>query len=205
MTTDGPAYLMNAIKRRRTSRAYRGEPVARDAIDTLLEAVRWAPSAANTQPWELVLIDDEGVQRRLRDAYLQESLLHDERYQAVSRKQANLITAPLLIAVCGDDGSKRSYVDADDIPIEGQEELFLLSMGAAIQNLLLAATSLGLGTTWIARLARVPRVREILHIPDELRIISFVAVGVAASEARFTESLRLPMRDKTFRNRYGET
>lgn len=49
-----------------------------------------------------------------------------------------------------------------------------------------AGTSMGLGSTWIARLARVPRVREILHIPEGLRIVSFVALGIAANEIRFT-------------------
>ena len=202
---EGATYLLDVIKKRRTSRAYRPGAVSPEAIDidTMLEAVRWAPSAANTQPWELVLIDDEKIQRELRDAYLEESLLHDAHYQAVSRKQADLITAPLLIAVCGNVESKESYVDASEIPTEGQEDLFLMSMGAAIQNLLLVATSMGLGSTWIARLARVPQVREILHIPEGLRIVSFVALGIAADEVRFTESLRIPIREKTFHNHYG--
>ncbi len=200
---DGPASLLDIIKKRRTSREYRRGKVSSEATNALLEAVRWAPSAANTQPWELVLIDDDKIQRELRDAYLEESLLHDAHYQTVSGKQADLITVPLLIAVCGNVGSKESYVDASEIPTQGQEDLFLMSMGAAIQNLLLTATSIGLGSTWIARLARVPRVREILHIPGGLRIVSFVALGIAANEVRFTESLRIPIHEKTFHNHYG--
>ena len=87
----------------------------------MLEAVRWAPSAANTQPWELVLIDDETIQRQLRDAYLEESLLHDAHYQ----------------------------------------------------------------------------------IPEGLRIVSFVTMGITANETRFTENLRIPIHEKTFHNHYG--
>ena len=200
---DGPAYLLDVIKKRRTSRAYGAGKVSSEAIETILQAIRWAPSAANTQPWELILIDDEKIQRELRDAYLEESLLHDVHYQNVSKKQAELIAAPLLIAVCGNAGSKASYVDVSEIPSEGQEDLFLMSMGAAIQNLLLAASSMGLGSTWIARLARVPQVREILGVPEGLRIVSFVSLGVATNEVRFTESLRIPIHEKTFHNHYG--
>ena len=118
---DGPASLLDIIKKRRTNREYRRGKVSSEATNALLEAVRWAPSSANTQPWELVLIDDDKIQRELRDAYLEESLLHDAHYQTVSRKQADLITVPLLIAVCGKVGSKESYVDASEIPIRGQK------------------------------------------------------------------------------------
>jgi nitroreductase len=198
-----PYPMLDVIRRRRTARAYSARPVPRELVNDLLEAVRWAPSAANRQPWELIVVEDEDTKTSIRDGFLAEAARHDEAYQAVSGKQADLLLAPVLIAVCGTPAAKARFINAASLPEPARDELFLLSMGAAIQNLLLAAASLGLSTTWMARPARVPAIAEILGVPEDVQLVAIVAVGYGSDEPRFEEGLRTPISQKTHDGRFG--
>jgi nitroreductase len=198
----GRAQTLELMRCRRTARAHAGEAVPPDALASLLEAVRWAPSAANRQPWELIVVSDPELRRELRSAFVEEAAGHDPRYRVVTERQADLLLAPLLLAVCGDERTKGSFVNADEIGGGVQEELFLLTMGAAIENLLLMATACGLTSTWIARAARVPRVRELLGAPPWLRVMALVALGTG-SPPRSTEHMRRPIAEKVHENRFG--
>lgn len=196
--------FLDVVRKRRTARSYSPHPVPDEWIGWILEAARWAPSAANSQPWEFIVIDDPDCKAILKKLFLDEALQHqDSHYGSVTQKQAELLDNPVLIAVCGDPGSQDTYIDSPEIPEACRHELFQLTMGATIQNMLLAATRLGLGSTWIARLARVPGVAELLEVPAHLRIISFVAVGYGDREPYFSESLRRPIDEKTHHNRYS--
>jgi nitroreductase len=197
-----PAQTLELMRRRRTARAHAGDAVPGDAVASLLEAVRWAPSAANRQPWEVIIVSDREVQRSLRAAFLEEAVERDPRYRVVTERQADLLLAPLVLAVCGDERTKGSYINADELGVGVQEELFLLTMGAAIENLLLMATACGLTSTWIARAARVPRVRELLGMPPWLRLVALVALGTGSPPAS-TEYMRRPIAEKVHDNRFG--
>lgn len=190
------------MRRRRTARTHASEAVPPDALPSLLEAVRWAPSAANRQPWELVVITEERLKRRLRDAFVEEAAGRDPRYRSVTERQADLLLAPVVIAVCGDERTKASFVNADEIGGCVQDDLFLLTMGAAIENLLLAATACGLTSTWIARAARLPAARELLGAPAWLSIVALVALGVGVPPPS-TEHRRRPIAEKVHHNRFG--
>jgi nitroreductase len=189
------------MRRRRTARAHTGDAVPPEALAALLEAVRWAPSAANRQPWEIVVVSDRELRQSLRTAFVEEAGDRDPHYRVVTERQADLLLAPLVLAVCGDERTKDSFVNANELGGDVQEELFVLTMGAAIENLLLMATACGLASTWIARAARVPRVRELLGVPDWLRIVALVALGPGSSP-RSTEHMRRPMTDKVHDNRF---
>src|SRR4051794_39021266 len=196
------AQTLELMRHRRTSRTHTGEKVPPEVLAALLEAVRWAPSAANRQPWELIVVSDPTLQRELRAAFVEEAAEHDPRYRVVTERQADLLLAPLVLAVCGDERTKGSFVNADEIGGDVQEELFVLTMGAAIENLLLMATACGLTSTWIARAARVPRVRELLGVPPWLRILALVALGTGLPP-RSTEHMRRPIGEKVHANRFA--
>ena len=202
-----PDEILDLVRRRRTARAHRAGPIPEAAIAAVLEAARWAPSAANRQPWEFVVIGDAALKRRLRAAFLDEASGRDAKYRSVTEKQADLLLAPGLILVCGDPGTKARYINADAIGEDATEDLFLLSMGAAIQNMLLMATACGLTSTWIARPARIPAIRTLLDVPETLRTIAFVALGVAHARAdapgAWDEHMRTPIRDKLHADRFG--
>jgi nitroreductase len=197
------AETLELMRRRRTARVHRRDPVPQAALDALLAAVRWAPSAANRQPWELVVISDPEIKQALRAAFLADAASHDERYRTVSERQAALLLAPILIAVGADERTKSSLVNAAEIGSAVQDELLLLSLGAAIQNLLLMATASGLTSTWLARPARVPQVRELLAVAPWVRIVALIAFGVGDAPPRNDEHARHPITDKVHRERFG--
>jgi nitroreductase len=77
-------------------------------------------------------------------------------------------------------------------------------MGAMIQNMLLAATALGLDSTWIARLARIPEVSEILQIPEHLELVAFVVVGYTSQKLTASEGRRVAIMEKSYLDCYGQ-
>jgi nitroreductase len=200
-TEPDPSSLLGLMRRRRTARMHEGEAPSEETVALLLEAVRWSPSAANRQPWELILIRRDEVKRRLRELFVADAEGRDDRYRAVTERQADLLLAPLLIAVCGDTGTKESFVNAQALGGEVREELFTLSIGAAIQNLLLMTTACNLTSTWLARPARAAGVRELLSVPPSLRVVALVAVGTGG-QPRSTGH-RLPIAPKTHRDAFG--
>jgi coenzyme F420-0:L-glutamate ligase/coenzyme F420-1:gamma-L-glutamate ligase len=198
-----PASFLELARSRRTARTHAPAAIPEAAIDSVLEAARWAPSAANRQPWEFVVIRDPALKQALRQAFLAEAgdAAHGDKYRSVTEKQADLLLAPGLILVCGDPGTKARYINAEEIGAAVQEELFLLSMGAAIQNMLLAATAAGLTSTWIARPARIAAIQALLRVPERLRTVAFVGLGMAEAPARWSEQMRNPVKRHT--DRFG--
>ena len=198
--------FLKLARERRTSRGYVNTPVSNETISLILEAARWSPSAANTQPWEFIVIRDLEIKKAIQKAFLDESLEHeDRRYRKVSEQQAGLLLDPVLVGVCGKPASKNRFVNAKELTLTNQDELYLLSMGAMIQNMLLATTALELDSTWIARLARIPEVSKILQIPEALQLIAFIAIGLTSQKLTASEGRRIPVNEKTHLNRYGES
>jgi nitroreductase len=197
------AQTLELMRRRRTARSHSRDPVPPADIDALLAAVRWAPSAANRQPWQLVVISDSETKHALRAAFLADAAEHDRRYRAVSERQADLLLAPILIAVGADEGTKSAFVNASEIGAAAQEELLLLSLGAAIQNLLLMATASGLTSTWLARPARLPELRELLAVEPPIRMVALIALGVGETPLGRDEHARHPISEKVHSERFG--
>lgn len=197
--------FLKLARNRRTSRGYVDSPVPDETIWSILEAARWSPSAANTQPWEFIVIRDMKVKKALQRAFLDEASEHeDRRYRKVSEQQAGLLLETVLIGVCGKPASRERYVNSKELTRTSQDELYLLSMGAMIQNMLLAATALELNSTWIARLARIPEVSVIMGIPEQLELVAFVTIGLTSQKLTASEGRRIPVSKKVHLNRYGE-
>lgn len=148
---------MDAIFARRSIRSYQQKPVAKESIVELLKAAFAAPTAANAQPWEYVVTDDEQQLSKLREALI------FARYDA-----------PVAIAVCG---NMRLALKGPD------KELWVQDCSAAIENILIAATSMGLGTVWIGVYPIEQRVRDVQRIfemPEHVVPLSIVYVGYSA-------------------------
>ncbi len=111
--------IYETIKKRRSVRAYKSETVAEDKLKRILEAVRLAPSAHNSQPYKLIMVKDEEKKQHLAKA---------------SQNQFFVAEASIIIA---------------GILLEPKEEMALISLAIAIDHLTLAAAAEGLGTCWI--------------------------------------------------------
>jgi len=147
--------MIDLIKRRRSIRQYTSEDVSEEHVRLLLEAAMAAPSGSALDPWHFVVV---------RNAETRKKLAATHTYSDMCAR------APVVIAVCGDETVSRHWI-ADG--------------AAATENMLLAATSLGLGTVWIGvypRPEREAHVRQVLNIPDSIRILCLVPVGHPAEE-----------------------
>jgi len=171
--------LFEAIKTRRSIRAFTREEISDREIEKILDAARWAPSAGNIQPWIFVVVKDPGTKRRLSEAALSQFFIEE---------------APVVIVVCADqERSRRGYGS------RGANLYCIQDTAAATQNILLAAHALGLGACWVGAFNE-EEVRLILKIPRGIRPVAIVPIGHPAEKPRtiFKRPLSEVIRRKTF-------
>ncbi len=146
--------LQDVLQNRRSIRKYTEEPVSKEDIDLLMHAAMSGPSACNKTPWEFYVITDEAVLEKLRNA---------SRYSK--------IYAPLAIVVCG---SLSRALPSQLAPY------WIQDCSAATENILLAATDLGLGTVWCGihpQKRAEERVREALGLTEKQIPLNIIYVG----------------------------
>lgn len=148
--------VLEAIKSRRSIRAFKSQEIPEETINKLIEAACWAPSAGNIQPWEFIIVRNNEIKRRLVEAALGQEFIAE---------------APVVIVVCAnEERSARGY------GLRGKTLYCIQDTAAAIQNINLAAYSLGLGTCWIGAF-REEEAREALKIPNGIRPVAMIPVG----------------------------
>ncbi|MEM3549847.1 MAG: nitroreductase family protein [Candidatus Bathyarchaeia archaeon] len=153
--------VLEAIRGRRSVRAYKNVDVPADLAERLIDAARWAPSAGNIQPWEFILVRKLETKRKLAEAALGQYFIEE---------------APLVIVVCADENRS-----AQGYGVRGKALYCLQDTAAAIQNLHLAAYSMGLGTCWVGAF-REEEARKILEIPYGIRPVAIIPVGYPAEK-----------------------
>ena len=181
---------MKVIQDRRSIRQYTDEPVSEEHLEMILETARQAPSGENAQPWRFIIVRDEdtrkqlgavaggGSGRRFTAEFVTKKMqerfvsLEDEaKKKAIFEKltsgrvSAFLADAPVSIVVCG-------RKDVWDLPYD---------TSAAIENMLLMVTALGLGACWVIApcidIRDEERLKDLLGVPEGIKIISIIAVG----------------------------
>lgn len=190
--------LADAISRRRSIRRYFDISISDEQVECLLSAAGWAPSAHNRQPWRFSVLRARSAKQQLADA-MGAKLQADRRKDGdpetiiagdVSRSRVRIATAPLAIVI------SLSLVDMDSYPDERRTDaervMAIQSTAMAVQNLLLAATSLGLGACWMCAPLFCPEtVKEALRMPADWEPQALVTVGVPANEGK--PARRLPI------------
>lgn len=152
-------FVIEVIFRRRSIRRYQDRPVEREKLDILLQAAMAAPSAMNCRPWEFVIVTEAEKLEQFR-----RRLVFGNR------------NAPAAIVVCGNP--RRSKNPAAHL-------FWVQDCAAATENIMLAATSLGLGTVWIGVypvLAFMRIVRDAVALPRHVMPLCIVYVGYPAEE-----------------------
>ena len=147
------------IRTRRSIRGYRPDPVPEDVLQRILDAARVAPTAANRQPFQLIVITDPSTRARLKEVYDRDWFW----------------TAPVIIAGCVEtdkawqrsDGFNAAEVD----------------LSIVMDHLILAAADEGLGSCWICNFDE-SKAKQILGIPDGVRVIALTPLGLPAAEPR---------------------
>ncbi len=168
--------LFTAIKERRSCRNFLPTQVADEAIARILEAATWAPSPMNAQPWEFIVITNQELKEKIftEADERRKFLLEKSGWKWLGRYQVDfLLSVPVMIAVVGNPEKTGADRFLEDGGMGYQQ-----ACSAAIQNMLLTAHSLGLGSLWFT-LFDFSRMREILDIDPGKVPLALVCIGNA--------------------------
>ncbi len=149
--------FFDVVYSRRSVRYFKEEAVSDELVEKIVDAARWAPTACNRQAYRFIRITDKEILRKLVDAF---SSYYIEK-------------SPVVILVC--------YSNRTD-NVEYRD--YLQSVGAAIQNMQLAATALGLGAAWSDTLPPKNYVRRLLNIPWHYDPFAIVSIGYPAAKIK---------------------
>jgi len=206
---------MKVIQDRRSIREWTDEPISEEDLAMILEAGRQAPSGENAQPWRFIIVRDAETRKKLgalagggsgrrftaeyvtnqmqeRFANLQDDAKKKAAFEKLTSGQVSafLANAPLNIVVCGKK-------DVWDTPYD---------TSAAIENMLLMITALGLGACWVIApcidIRDEERIKAILDIPPGFKAISIISVGRPTRPHR--PRPRMPLNQLVFTEKWGD-
>jgi nitroreductase len=157
----GDLKIFRTIVARRTIRKFKPLPVARELLDRLVDAARLAPSAANVQPLEYIVVDDAALKAQVFPC----------------------LKWAAYIAPAGDPkpGEEPAAYIVTLVNSALREKMFEYDLGAAMENMILAGLEEGLGSCWMLSIDR-DKLRTVLGVPEGYRIDSVLALGTPAEE-----------------------
>ena len=170
--------LFESIRERRSVRKYEEKDIPEDVLHQVLEAVRWAPSWSNTQCWEIVVIKDTSVKKKLQGSFPPKG---NPAFKAI-------VAAPVLLALCGKLNTSGYYKDMVTTKFG---DWFMFDLGLATQTLCLAAHDLGLGTV-ITGLFDHDKAREVLNVPQGYELVSLIPMGYPAKRSSAPKRKEVP-------------
>lgn len=149
--------VFEAIKKRRSVRAYKDTPVPKEKILKIIEAARLAPSAGNRQPWRFIVVTRKDLRERLMEASFGQKFVGE---------------APVVIAAIG---LRPEHKMECDVPS------YAVDLAIAVDHMTLVACEEGLGTCWIGAF-RQDEVRKILRVPSKYKVVALLTLGYPADK-----------------------
>lgn len=188
--------FLQLSKARRSIRSFKPDPVPDEYVDKIIEAARWAPSGANSQPWEFVIIRNREIKEKILQLIKENGELARKMeltrekgmpWPAVLRPtdRPGFTEAPVWILLIGDIRTRKAY------PLTAYlnrgEDIFQSSLASTFLYMHLAATSLGLASQWVSSTA-TPYVqcmiKDLLKIPEYMEIYDMMALGNTAYQPK---------------------
>jgi nitroreductase len=162
--------LMEIIKKRRSVRKFEDKDIPDSELTKLLQAVKWSPSWANTQCWEIIVVKDADIKEKLKNTI------------GPKNPATNAIkNAPVVFAVCGKLKSSGYYKGISTTKFD--DLWFLYDLGLASQSLVLTAHNLGLSTV-IVGLFNHDDAKKILNVPEGYELLSLIPTGYPAQDPK---------------------
>ncbi len=146
--------FLELVRKRRSIRRYRPDPIPQEHLEYVLEAARLAPSWGNRQCWRFIVVRDPSKRR------------------AISQRDW-VAEAPAIIVGCADPTLSGSRFG---------QQYYMLDMGIAMEHMMLAAAEKGLGTCWIGGQFDEETVKRVLGVPPEIRVVAMTPIGYPAEE-----------------------
>jgi nitroreductase len=163
--------LLDAIMTRRSIRKYKPETVPQQTLERILEAARYAPSADNEQPWHFIIVDDAKIKDRL----------------SKRRWSGFIADSAFTVVGCAYIGNAHS------------RKWSTIDTTIALQNMVIAASSLGIGSCWVGDFQEA-EVKKMLEVPKDWKIVSLISFGYPNETPNATP--RKPLREITSHNRF---
>lgn len=151
--------IFEVIDKRRSVRKYKPEPIANDDLKKILETGRLAPSGGNRQPWSFIVVRDVETKKALSTA---------------ANNQKFIAGADVIVVALGDSRAAKMKLP---YKLSTSRISYLQDPMIAVEHMILAATALGYGTCWIGAFNE-NQVKQILKVPENLRVIAILPVGV---------------------------
>ena len=196
-----PAFF-ETLYAQRAIRRFKPDPVSRELIERIIEAATHAPSGGNRQPWAFVVVTDPAKKERIAEWYHEgwvgmyasdPSRPRNAIYRSAEYLAEHMAETPVLVFPCiAAGGGRRPSFQTGS------------SIYPAAQNLMLAATALGIGTVITTfHMRREGEVKELLGIPDDYATACMIAMGYPAEGERFGGAGRKPASEVTHYESWG--
>lgn len=197
--------FLDLAESRRSVRSFEpGRTVDREVLAMICDAGRWAPSGANTQPWELCVVHDRERVEQVAAVFAAQADRLNQHCRAFPHvhKKHWVHDAVAIIVVFGDPRWTAAYPTAADPAVDtadyaaNRDHIFLASLGATVQNMHLAAAALGLSTAWLSgggEATTAAELRELLGAPEPL--VPYAAIPIGWPHRRSDSRWRRPLDD----------
>lgn len=179
--------FLSVIQQRRSVRTYKKDDVPEQIVREVLEAARIAPSWANTQVARWIVVRDESIKKALFDTLT-----------STNPARKALLEAPYVVCLAAQKGLAGFYKNQ---AATDKGDWFMYDAGVAMEHLVLAATSFGLGTVHVG-LFDAKKAEEVLKIPDGYAIVTMTPLGYF--EELPAPRPRKPLKEIVFLNKFGE-
>ena len=195
MQIDG---LLELVKKRRSIRKFKPDPIPDGSVEKILEVARWAMSGANGQPWEFIVIKDPITKQKMAEQFFEisqrihniEKIRPEEArhpmFTAPPKGMPSFQEAPVIIAFLGDRRTLQATVLASKYQLPGEgggggDATYLKNMANAVMLTHLAVVALGLGSQWLSVPGLwEPDLKSLLGVPKDLVIHTVVPIGYPA-------------------------
>ena len=190
--------LLSLVEERRSCRRFKPDPRPDELVHQIIEVARWAPSGANSQPWDFIVVKEKELRQKIVQFYkdflsLYYKIEHtrvrdpDLKFPGASKptEKIGYEDAPVFIILCGDKRTKVAYPLYTQVEIA--DSLFESSLASTYLYMHLAASALGLGSQWVSgmRMWYVQcMIRDLLEIPAEFEVYDMFVVGYADTKPK---------------------
>jgi len=189
--------FLEMVMKRRSIRSFKPDPVPDDDIEKIIDAARWSPSGANSQPWEFVVVKDNNTKEKIYEIIASQGNLNRKVEQlrqpelmhrmGEPGQRPGYMNAPVFIVACGDPRLKLCFPNSVALTPSWSHDNLISGMASAFLYMHLAAYTLGIATQWVSSVHPVlvqAMVKSFLGIPEELEIYDMMALGYAAGQPR---------------------